>query len=1315
MWRATEAHLDDTPSSQDMNQIAFIPAGCAQTHLGSVVATPAYLCYASTISIYIHANLESESYPLLRVLTGPQNTMSSFTVNEEVVACITPADKKVFLWEASTGDAFEQVPNSMFGDNTPVIVSVNPSPQYSRRIAFGCDGGLVVVWDVNLGRSFMVDVGGTSNTVVSVMEWSSHAPHMLAVGTRNGVVTIVDTLTQRVRGEVDCFDALRPAKESLLDRLLLEAPRVSSISFDPFSPTYLLAASSKGFLVMVDIESRAVVQTFESTGPFTSVAFLKDQPGNFITTDGATSLLQVWNVSSKQSLRSIRAKGEEIAICAVPIPAQQSTSTTLSPSRNASSANLMSSLSTLPADLNVLHRSSNVLVAFRNGSVSMFNLETCKIGLLDTAPGHCETVFDCRFATHNPDLMSSCSFDGTIRIWDVKRMSLSTTINARKAAYCADWSPAGDMILVGLLGGEAAVFSISTGKEIWRRKFGDDVIWRVTWCRAEAGIVAVASRDGTVTVAASQDGKTLRTYRHSSSAFGVDFDPIGGRILAVGCFDNKARLYHLESDRAVPVATLVGHEGEISQICFNRLYPNILASSSNDQTVRVWQLPEFVTTLMTAGQPTPQSNTESLFLQPVMTLTGHSNRTRGLCWHPLCPYLLLSGSWDSTIRMWDTRSGACLYVGRAHAADVYSISCHPERPMIIVTASRDTTIRFWFLHLLSQLYLDAAFGVLREVVVPKESITIGSGGNAKASVDKMQLQLPCTGPEVEALLARLDADPQPHQRLKNIANFFDFPCGAADIISCASFAATKNLTTIDPNTLVAPTDHLANVAVTTANARAEELRKRKVSAAGSSAREVALKNLATDYLRLGNTKEYCSLMLEAGNFDAAVGAAPAVSAEHWRLVCRKAAKMHVDQGDYDKAVDYLIMCGESHQAADILASITQFSEAVVVVQSCTQASPQSATQAFPPILAEVDARVTANKIVAFAKSNASRFLVEGNALLACASLIAADSLEQGVQLVLRSACIPMGHLLFHTLAVPRELLDYGFSQSLLMSASHFRWHTANLALERLSEPLRLAAAADALAMVVADPSFSQQYKFDVERALEPYFRIASHECVTTANFGISLWNVAIQSNQGAPGHNEDILKRCVQDLRTALNEMEGHGRDTQDPLSPTRSRGPVRIFENVRRWLHYTVNSAEVPVEQRQRTLFLAYLNAALLAQSAFQYESLVAAALRQAATFVDCSNAQMTALLESTRTVCAIGIRRSSESYRCLPLGAKLPSRINASERTGKSVLSDRPPRGPVFILEDGESLVSLQEALEWYRCCWFSPLATGQRILPF
>lgn len=44
---------------------------------------------------------------------------------------------------------------------------------------------------------------------------------------------------------------------------------------------------------------------------------------------------------------------------------------------------------------------------------------------------------------------------------------------------------------------------------------------------------------------------------------------------------------------------------------------------------------------------------------------------RGLMWNTEIPYLLISGSWDYTIKVWDTREGACLDTVYDHGADVY--------------------------------------------------------------------------------------------------------------------------------------------------------------------------------------------------------------------------------------------------------------------------------------------------------------------------------------------------------------------------------------------------------------------------------------------------------------------------------------------------------------------------------------------------------------------------------------------------------------------------------------------------------------------
>ena len=75
-------------------------------------------------------------------------------------------------------------------------------------------------------------------------------------------------------------------------------------------------------------------------------------------------------------------------------------------------------------------------------------------------------------------------------------------------------------------------------------------------------------------------------------------------------------------------------------------------------------------------------------------------------------------------------SWSCLAVGRAHRADVYALTSHPSRPFVFLSASRDTTIRLWTLcPLFSSLFAELSIAGL--ALTSSSSSSASSSGNQK--------------------------------------------------------------------------------------------------------------------------------------------------------------------------------------------------------------------------------------------------------------------------------------------------------------------------------------------------------------------------------------------------------------------------------------------------------------------------------------------------------------------------------------------------------------------------------------------------------
>jgi WD40 repeat protein len=64
-----------------------------------------------------------------------------------------------------------------------------------------------------------------------------------------------------------------------------------------------------------------------------------------------------------------------------------------------------------------------VLVALKSGAVLVYDLLKRSIDF-STEAGHSETIFETEFCKSNSNYLASCSYDGTVRVWDTTTMKL---------------------------------------------------------------------------------------------------------------------------------------------------------------------------------------------------------------------------------------------------------------------------------------------------------------------------------------------------------------------------------------------------------------------------------------------------------------------------------------------------------------------------------------------------------------------------------------------------------------------------------------------------------------------------------------------------------------------------------------------------------------------------------------------------------------------------------------------------------------------------------------------------------------------------
>jgi WD40 repeat protein/serine/threonine protein kinase len=243
--------------------------------------------------------------------------------------------------------------------------------------------------------------------------------------------------------------------------------------------------------------------------------------------------------------------------------------------------------------------------------------------------GHAEMIGDISFSP-NGELLATASNDYTVRLWDV-RAALSDH---------ADRDGSGRHELAVLRGHEFHVNSVSFSPEGRR--------------------LASASVDGTAIL--WDVAESIRQAQENTLESNHDLLP------------------------GVQIDRLVGHDGDVLDVTFNAL-GNRVITSGNDQTIRIWDVDE--------NARVSNANRSQDWVAPrpklINTLRGHEDRVNVL--ETLRDGRLLSGSFDGSIKLWDTDVvGIPQLLG--HGTSVTRVEITPDGSYY-VTSGNDESVIVW--------------------------------------------------------------------------------------------------------------------------------------------------------------------------------------------------------------------------------------------------------------------------------------------------------------------------------------------------------------------------------------------------------------------------------------------------------------------------------------------------------------------------------------------------------------------------------------------------------------------------------------------
>uniref|UniRef100_A0A3Q2PC43 Coronin n=1 Tax=Fundulus heteroclitus TaxID=8078 RepID=A0A3Q2PC43_FUNHE len=132
-----------------------------------------------------------------------------------------------------------------------------------------------------------------------------------------------------------------------------------------------------------------------------------------------------------------------------------------------------------------------------------------------------------------------------------------------------------------------------------------------------------------------------------------------------------------QPDTALPT---IQNSVNVADLCWDPFDTHRLAVAGDDAKIRLWQVPE--------------GGLKETLTEPKLILQGHTEKIYSIKFHPLASGIMVSSSYDLTVRLWNLESGEQVKVLTGHQDQVFGMAWSPDGTLL-ATVCKDGKVRIY--------------------------------------------------------------------------------------------------------------------------------------------------------------------------------------------------------------------------------------------------------------------------------------------------------------------------------------------------------------------------------------------------------------------------------------------------------------------------------------------------------------------------------------------------------------------------------------------------------------------------------------------